>query len=83
MLSDFVVHLHVQWLGIEFSMPVSGDPDDGRDDPDMVGELAAGGYGGLHGWLLEHVYRHARLYRADELLQRSTGRGLDPTGYLA
>ena len=36
LLSDFVVHLHVQWLGIDFSMPVSGDPDDGRDDPDMV-----------------------------------------------
>lgn len=53
-----------------------------RDDPAMVGELAAGGYGRLHGRLQEHVYRHARLYRADELLQRSTGRGFDPTDYL-
>lgn len=36
LLSDFVVHLHLQWLGIEFSMPVSERPDDGRDDPDIV-----------------------------------------------
>jgi carboxypeptidase Taq len=54
-----------------------------RDDPAIPGELAAGGYGRLHGWLREHVYRHARLYRADELLERSTGRGLDPSDYLA
>ncbi|MBA2667206.1 MAG: hypothetical protein H0U69_09255 [Trueperaceae bacterium] len=54
-----------------------------RDDPAILPELAVGGYGRLHGWLREHVYRHARLYRADELLERSTGRGLDPSDYLA
>ncbi len=53
-----------------------------RDDVAILPELTAGTYGRLHGWLHEHVYRHARLYRAGELLERSTGRGLDPSDYL-
>lgn len=53
-----------------------------RDDPSIDVEAAKGRYGSLLGWLREHVYRHARTYRADELLQRSTGSGLDPEPYL-
>lgn len=53
-----------------------------RDDPGIERELADGTYRRLHGWLREHVYQHARLYRADELLERATGRGLEPAPYL-
>jgi len=53
-----------------------------RDDPGIEQEAAAGRYDRLLAWLREHVYRHARTYRADELLRRATGSGLDPEPYL-
>ena len=44
--------------------------------------LAAGDYAPLQAWLTENIYRHGRTYTPHELLERSTGRGLDVAPYL-
>ncbi len=36
LLTDFVVHVHWQFLGMEFSMPVPEEPVEGNDDGDTV-----------------------------------------------
>jgi carboxypeptidase Taq len=43
------------------------------DQPEIPAEIAQGRYGTLHGWLVEHVYRHGRKFGAPELIERSTG----------
>ena len=45
--------------------------------------LATGDYSPLRGWLIDNVYRHGRAFTPAELLQRSTGGGLDTGPYLA
>ena len=47
-----------------------------RDLPDLDAQVAAGEFGGLHGWLLERIYRPGRKYTPNELLERATGRSL-------
>ena len=32
--------------------------------------------------MTEHVHRHGRRYTREQLLERSTGRGLDPAPYI-
>ena len=50
--------------------------------PDLDASLAAGDYQPLLTWLTENIYRHARTFTAEELLQRTTGVGLDAAPYL-
>ncbi len=45
--------------------------------------LGAAEYGPLREWMTEHVHRHGRRYSREQLLERATGRGLDPTDYVA
>ena len=45
--------------------------------PDLDGQIAAGEFGSLHGWLRERVYRHGRKFTPGELLERTTGKPLD------
>ncbi|MDO9066642.1 MAG: carboxypeptidase M32, partial [Chloroflexota bacterium] len=54
-----------------------------RDVAGLDDSLAQGDYAPLRAWLTEHVYRHGRAYSPTELLQRSTGSGLDVGPYLA
>jgi carboxypeptidase Taq len=54
-----------------------------RDVPGLDDALAAGDYRPLLGWLTENVYRHGRAFSPEELLQRSTGSGLQTAPYLA
>ncbi|ULH17516.1 carboxypeptidase M32 (plasmid) [Deinococcus sp. KNUC1210] len=54
----------------------------GKAMPDLETQLAHGEYAPLHGWLTENVYQHARRYTPHELLERTTGGGLDPQPYL-
>lgn len=44
--------------------------------PGLEDELRRGEFGGLLGWLREHVHVHGRRYTAPELCQRATGRPL-------
>ena len=41
------------------------------------------GYVALREWMTEHVYQHGRRYTRNELLERATGRPLDPAPYMA
>ncbi len=53
-----------------------------RDLPGLDATLAAGDYRPLLDWLTENIYRHGRAFSAEELLQRTTGTGLDASPYL-
>jgi carboxypeptidase Taq len=44
-----------------------------QDLGDLDAAFARGDFGGLRGWLQEHVYRHGRRYRPAELIARATG----------
>jgi len=46
--------------------------------PTLEEDMAAGDLSGLRGWLGEHVHRHGRTVEPAELLERATGRQLDP-----
>jgi carboxypeptidase Taq len=52
-----------------------------KDDAVRDG-LASAEYTPLREWMTEHVHRHGRRYTREQLLERSTGRGLDPTDYV-
>jgi carboxypeptidase Taq len=54
-----------------------------RRDPAIASGLARAETAPLQAWMAEHVHRHGRRYRRDELLRRATGRGLDPRPYTA
>jgi carboxypeptidase Taq len=54
-----------------------------RDLPDLSDQIAAGRFGELHGWLRTHIYRYGRKLRAEEILQRVTGRPLQAEPWLA
>ena len=44
--------------------------------------LATADYLPLREWMTEHVHRHGRRYTRDQLLEKATGRTLDPTFYI-
>ena len=44
--------------------------------------LATADYLPLREWMTEHVHRHGRRYTRDEILEKATGRALDPTFYI-
>jgi carboxypeptidase Taq len=50
--------------------------------PDLDAALATGDYRPLLTWLTDNIYRHGRAFSAEELLQRTTGAGLDAGPYL-
>jgi carboxypeptidase Taq len=51
--------------------------------PDIPGNIAAGEFGTLHGWLVEHVHRHGRKFKPAELVERATGKPMSIGPYLA
>ncbi|CAM4118985.1 carboxypeptidase M32 [Deinococcus marmoris] len=50
--------------------------------PDLENNLLRGEYTPLREWLTDNIYKHGRTYTPHELLERVTGRGLDPQPYL-
>jgi carboxypeptidase Taq len=50
--------------------------------PDLDAQFEQGEFGALAGWLQENLWRHGRKYLPSELIQRTTGGGLDPEPYL-
>ncbi|CAM3710636.1 carboxypeptidase M32 [Deinococcus frigens] len=50
--------------------------------PELENGLLRGEYTPLREWLTDHIYQHGRTYTPHELLERVTGRGLDPQPYL-
>jgi carboxypeptidase Taq len=51
--------------------------------PAIPREIAAGEFGTLHGWLVEHLHRHGRKFLPDELVARGTGQTMTIAPYLA
>jgi len=45
--------------------------------------MASANYVPLREWMTEHVHRHGRRYSRNELLEKATGRALDPAPYIA
>lgn len=54
----------------------------GKDLPDVGGQIAAGEFGGLLGWLRQNVHAHGSFLETDDLLAQATGRSLDATAFL-
>ena len=54
----------------------------GQQLPELESGLARGEYAPLRGWLTDNIYQFGRTYTPHELLERVTGRGLDPQPYL-
>jgi carboxypeptidase Taq len=50
--------------------------------PDLQTDLQQGDFTKLHGWLVEHVYRHGRKFSPAEVVMRATGRPLELEPYL-
>jgi carboxypeptidase Taq len=50
--------------------------------PEIPREIAAGEFGMLHGWLVQHVYRHGRKFLPDELVRCATGKPMTTAPYL-
>lgn len=53
------------------------------DCPELGGELRAGRYGALLGWMREHVHRHGQREEAPRLMASATGRPTGAGDYLA
>lgn len=53
-----------------------------QQQPSLSTDLAQGNYTPLKQWLAENILQHGRTYLPHELLQRTTGKGLDATPYL-
>lgn len=52
-------------------------------DPSINDALGAADYAPLREWMTDNVARHGRRFARDELLEKATGRALDPEPYLA
>jgi carboxypeptidase Taq len=51
-------------------------------EPGIPEGIARGEFAPLLGWMREHIHRYGRKFEPDELVQRATGRPLDPEPYL-
>jgi carboxypeptidase Taq len=51
--------------------------------PDLSGHIRKGSFRPLLDWLRENIHRHGQLYRANELVQRITGRPLSIEPFLS
>ena len=54
-----------------------------RAHPEIPGEMAAGRFAALHGWLRENVYRHGRKFTPDKLVLLATGTPMTIAPYVA
>jgi carboxypeptidase Taq len=54
-----------------------------RAIPEIPEQIGRGEFGPLHGWLIEHVYRHGRKFQPAEVIRRATGEELQTRSYLA
>ncbi|MEM8663701.1 MAG: carboxypeptidase M32 [Pseudomonadota bacterium] len=54
-----------------------------EQDPAITPALEGGDYAPLRQWMTESVAQHGRRFTRDELLERATGRPLDPAPYIA
>ncbi|HET6566657.1 MAG TPA: carboxypeptidase M32 [Rhodothermales bacterium] len=54
-----------------------------RDLPDLEDQITGGTFAGLLGWLREHVHCWGRKLTATEILERTTGEGLQARSWLA
>jgi carboxypeptidase Taq len=54
-----------------------------QENPDIQTALEKADYTPLRNWLTDNVAQHGRRYSRDELLQKATGRALDPDPYIA
>jgi carboxypeptidase Taq len=50
--------------------------------PEIPDEMRAGRFAALHNWMRENIYQHGAKYTASELLERTTGGGLDTQPYV-
>jgi carboxypeptidase Taq len=53
------------------------------ESPDIQTALDGADYAPLRNWLTDKVAQHGRRYTRDELLEKATGRALDPEPYIA
>lgn len=51
--------------------------------PTLPEDIRRGDFSPLHGWLVEHVYRHGRKFLPEEVVERATGRPLELDPYLS
>lgn len=51
--------------------------------PGIPGEIAAGRFATLHGWMRDNLYRHGAKFTPDEAIRRATGSGLRIEPYVA
>ncbi len=54
-----------------------------REDAKVADGLARADYTPIREWMTEHVHRHGRRHTRDEVLEKATGRALDPEPYIA
>jgi carboxypeptidase Taq len=54
-----------------------------RARPEIPGDIEAGRFAGLHGWLRENVYQHGSKFTADEIVRRATGQPMSIEPYMA
>jgi carboxypeptidase Taq len=50
--------------------------------PGIPREIERGGFGTLHAWLRDHLYRHGRKFRPDEIVRRATGQPMTIEPYI-
>jgi len=53
-----------------------------RDIPDLEGQIQAGKFETLLGWLREHIHVHGRKFEPQELVHKVTGSKIDPAPYM-
>ena len=53
-----------------------------QDIPDLEGQIEAGRFEALLGWLREKIHRHGAKFEPQELVQRVTGSRIDPAAYI-
>jgi carboxypeptidase Taq len=51
--------------------------------PDISKEIAAGEFSTLHAWLREHLYQHGRMFKPQELVERTTYGPMSTKPYIA
>ena len=54
-----------------------------RETPSIQAALDEADYAPLRDWMTDKVARHGRRFTRDELLEKATGRKLDPDPYIA
>jgi carboxypeptidase Taq len=68
-------------LGTLMSAQIFSAAREALGDLDIA--IADGDFEALHGWLRDRIYRHGRMFHAQEILQQVTGSKLDSSHWLA